>query len=304
MTFQLEAQRRLGKQVRKVARKRLEKALDALRTRSRSPRSRDKAVHTARRHIREVRALLRLVRAGLGKKMFKGQNDLLRAAARPLSEVRDSVALVDAMRRLEKHFAREIKPRAFGPVVAALRERRDKTRARVLDRGRAMSKAGARLEKACRRVDKWDLGARPWGVLGPGLCDSYEIARRAMRDARKDPSDVNLHEWRKRTKDLRHQLELLELLWPDVMKAAAGQSRDLTKELGDDHDLAVLCTLLDDVTGDMPDAAAETLGALIARRRMELQRAANALGTKLYAEPAARFADRIHAYWKASRQSS
>src|SRR5262245_53322072 len=141
MSFEIEAQRGLAKQVRKVACKRLDKALRALRTTSRSSRSLDDAVHKGRRHIREARALLRLVRAGLGTKAYQRENRELRDAAGPLSEVRDSKALVDALKSLEKHFARQIRARALGPVMTALRERRDTTRRRVLTKGRALGRA-------------------------------------------------------------------------------------------------------------------------------------------------------------------
>ena len=54
------------------------------------------------------------------------------------------------------------------------------------------------------------------------------------------PTVPRLHEWRKRTKDLRYALELLEPLWPDVMEAFAAEVDDLADLLGEDHDLALL----------------------------------------------------------------
>src|SRR4051812_3510447 len=102
MAFQIDTHKNLAKQVRKVACKRLDKTRTALRTKSHDPRTLDKAVHPARRHIREVRALLRLVRDALGEKTYKRDNDTLRKVSRPLSEVRDATALVDAFRSLEK----------------------------------------------------------------------------------------------------------------------------------------------------------------------------------------------------------
>src|SRR5258705_3598669 len=104
MAFEIDARRNLAKQVRQVACKRLDKALTALRTKSREPRLLDEAVHTSRRHIREVRALLRLARDALGKRIYERENDTLREVFGHLSDVRDAKALVDAFRSLEVNF--------------------------------------------------------------------------------------------------------------------------------------------------------------------------------------------------------
>lgn len=50
----------------------------------------------------------------------------------------------------------------------------------------------------------------------------------------------NLHELRKRTKDLLYELELLCCVWPEMIGPLVEQAHHLTDLLGDDHDLAVL----------------------------------------------------------------
>ena len=122
-----------------------------------------------------------------------------------------------------------------------------------------------------------------------------------MANALKDPSDANLHEWWKRVKDLRYQLELLEPLWPDVMKVAADQANTLSDLLGDDHDLAVLRELLgSDFKDVLQIEAVETLQALIDRRRADLQHSSASLSEKLFAESPRQFVGRIKAYWNAA----
>ena len=122
-----------------------------------------------------------------------------------------------------------------------------------------------------------------------------------MTGALKDPSDEKLHEWRKRVKDLRYQLELLEPVWPDVMKATAEQANVLSDLLGDDHDLAVLRELLG---GELKDVlskeASETLQALIDRKRADLQHSSASLSEKLFAESPKQFESRLKVYWKAA----
>ena len=65
-----------------------------------------------------------------------------------------------------------------------------------------------------------------------------------FKTAPEEPSAEHLHEWRKRVKDLWYQQQLLEALWPEVMKAQAKEAKKLSKQLGEDHDLAVLTDVL------------------------------------------------------------
>ena len=65
-----------------------------------------------------------------------------------------------------------------------------------------------------------------------------------MAEATRDVSDNTLHEWRKRAKDLRYQLQFLCKAWPGVIDAAVAEAHDLGDILGDDHDLALLRQLL------------------------------------------------------------
>ena len=51
-------------------------------------------------------------------------------------------------------------------------------------------------------------------------------------------------QWRKRAKDLRYHVELLEPIWPEIMKDLEKILHTLTDHLGDDHDFADLRSTL------------------------------------------------------------
>ena len=68
----------------------------------------------------------------------------------------------------------------------------------------------------------------------------YATGRESLRAARQTPTSERLHEWRKDTKYLWYDLQILEPLWPGVMTEWAAQAHRLSEYLGDDHDLAVL----------------------------------------------------------------
>src|SRR5262245_12367688 len=91
--------------VRRIVRKQLSKAVQALE--ERQPLS-DEAVHTARKQMKKVRAGLRLLREAFGSRAYERENTCIRDAARPLTTARDAGVLVDTLDKLADHFPDEI----------------------------------------------------------------------------------------------------------------------------------------------------------------------------------------------------
>jgi CHAD domain-containing protein len=52
------------------------------------------SVHSARKHLKRARAVLRLLRTNLGSDIYHAENACLRDAAQPLANVRDAQVLV------------------------------------------------------------------------------------------------------------------------------------------------------------------------------------------------------------------
>src|SRR2546430_1303607 len=61
----------------------------------------DKAVHEARKDMKKLRALVRLMRPELGGKAYRRENARFREVARSLSGVRDAKAMLEALDALE-----------------------------------------------------------------------------------------------------------------------------------------------------------------------------------------------------------
>jgi CHAD domain-containing protein len=115
------------------------------------------------------------------------------------------------------------------------------------------------------------------------------------------PSDGDLHEWRKQTKYLWHQLQILEPISPSMIKKLADQAHQLSDQLGADHDLAVLRQRLSRARGRLPRTAIQTVSRMIDRRCEELQAKAMATGARVYDETPGRFVKRLEACWRAWR---
>src|SRR4051812_2395993 len=288
MAYRLALDEGIAGSLREVARDQLEPAAEGLAEED----DRVEAVHDARKRIKKTRSALRLARPGMRKGDFRAENRALRDAGRALSGARDADVMVETIEKLGERYGAHI----AAPAVAAVRNR-------LADRARKLrddsGDAGAEtLSALAASAEHWLVQGDERDVLVPGIRRTYSRGREEFARAERRPTAENLHEWRKRVKDLWDQERLLGEAWPGVVEAEAAEAKTLSKLLGDDHDLAVLAELLEaepDLTAD-PAADRDELLRLIDRRRAELLDAAGALGRRVYAERPKAYARRLRRY--------
>jgi CHAD domain-containing protein len=280
--------------VRVCAREQLEGAIDQLSDADADPVV---AIHEARKHLKKTRALLRLVRSGLPKRVYRDENAALREAGLALSAARDADVVVAAATQLGERYAGRLPAETFEQLRAALADRGAA--------GTGAEPAGdpaavlSTLHAALARVGQWPLERAGWDVAIVGSARAYERGRDAFAAARDDPSAELLHAWRKRTKDLWYHHRLLAPAWPEPLAAYGEEAHRVSELLGDDHDLVVLRERIErGGLGRQPQAAADrdALLELVDERRAELQAEAFRLGHRLYAESPKGFARRLGRY--------
>ncbi len=277
---------------------------------------RDEAVHTARKAMKRLRGLLRLVRDEVGDRAYRVENTLLRDTARRLAPARDGYVLLRTLDQLHGSYRGILRKQAFAHTRAYLAARHEGARRGVVEDDQLITDVIVTLKSARTRYAAWQaddrskraskLAARgvrdDYAALEPGLRRVYARGQRAMRRAYQDGTVESFHEWRKRVKYLRYQVEALEAVWPELLAAHAARLDELGELLGDDHDLAVLGAIIRDEDAATADQRERTmLLALIHRTRLELQYQARPIGWALYAETPAEFTARIGAYWDSAR---
>ena len=267
------------------------------------------AVHEARKAMKRIRALLRLVRFEIGEKAYRFENSAMRETARLLSEVRSAAVMTNGVETIRGMYGLFLAPDTFGELAERLAIRHDRTEQRVMEDPEIIPEVVARLERAHGRYSSWptDPEARDvygFGIrdsfeaVGPGLQHTYRRGRRGMVAAYKRPSPANFHLWRKRVKYLRHQFELLTPLWPEVLLGMALTLERVGRLLGEDHDLAELLRLMADRPDLCPNPVERSLlKALASQRRFDLQTASRILGRRIYAETPASLNTRFEAFW-------
>jgi CHAD domain-containing protein len=259
------------------------------------------AVHEARKDIKKIRSALRLVRDALGDDEWRRENHHYRDCARQLSGFRDAEVLVESLDGLGER---------FGPATGERSERlrrefQQENRAAHEDGSieRAMATSAAELEAGRVRIDALPIDGDGWELIRPGLHRSYRRGRKRLRGVEEEASVTNLHELRKRVKDLWYQVRLIRDADAELIGSLADHAHDLSNHLGDDHDLALLHEQVQRRAASFADPADQRhLLEQIAQRRGELQFAAISLGERIYDEKPKRFTKRLERRWEAWRE--
>lgn len=282
--------------IRRIADGRAADALDHLRRAEGEGLA--EGVHEARKSLKKLRSVLRLVRPRLGEGLYRLENGRFGDAGRVLSDLRDADALSESVDALRERFSRDLHPAALGPLASALEADGGRTAGRTAPP--QVGRAIAMIEAGRAGISQWPLDRDGFGLVRPGLRYAYARGRNRMEAVARRADEESVHEWRKRVKDLWYMTAVLERTFPAVLGAAAEQAHELSSLLGDHHDLAVLAARLTAdpalLGGALP---APTMADLIESRQAELIERALPLGRRLYAEKPKRFSARIEAYWRA-----
>jgi CHAD domain-containing protein len=271
----------------------------------------DTAVHEVRKSSKRLRAMLRLIRGEIGGDRYSIENSALRDTARVLSPLRDAHVHAVSLDLVRDRFSPHLDPGTFAGMADRLHQRRVLAHAAALEseawRKVVYSLRSARARYAAWPVDPESAAAHGMAVVrhrfrsvADGLGRTYGRGRDEMKEAGRRPTADNFHAWRKQVKYLRHQMELLAPVFPDVVGGHALSLARLGELLGDEHDLVELLRLV----AARPDLCSDPverslLVAIVQHRRVELQTAASSLGRRVYAEPTARFLQRTAEYWDA-----
>ncbi len=287
MNYKLRAGEKLPDGVRRIARKQLERAAGLLGKGAADARGR--SLHEARQWLKKARATLRMVRPALGEKLSRREDRRLRGIARELAQRRDAdvlVMTVEAFRGRERIGGKE---RA---VWEKLRRIFLKRREELPGGSRGgKRKCRLALRSARRRAGDWPLKKLRWEDLCAGAGRVFREGQAAMRKSGRTRATEDLHEWRKRVKDLWYELRILEPVKSKGLARLADGMKKLSKHLGNDHDLGML-------EGALKTCALEAgeLKLVLRRvraRRAALQRTAFKLGRRLFAETPGEFVRRV-----------
>ena len=307
MPFSLDPLESMPDGVRRIAHEQLRQSIRKL---TEGTEDRDDDVHSARKSMKRMRGLVRLVRSELGGQGYALENATYRDAARRLAGLRDATVLVACLDDLVLWLGDTLAPQEYAGFRAALARRRSDAYDVADGRDRMIAEVAEALDAADKRVDDWRLRGGGWAAVADGLGRVYRRGRIEADEASWRPTVESLHQWRKRVKYLWYHTQVLAPLWPGPFAAWQLELDRLGDLLGDDHDLAVLA---DTARAEAATTGPETgldecqLTALlgqISTRRHALQEEARILGLRIYAERPAALRRRLRGYWRAWREQA
>lgn len=295
MAFRLARNAPVSADLRRIVREEIAYATRQLRKADADDR--DEAIHEARKCVKKLRGVVRMLEPVLGQVAVR-DNATLRDTGRNLAGHRDAAALVETVDMLLRRFPEDPVTSPIESIRQMLARRRDE----FAEADNPRPAAIRALSGLRRLVNLWPIPEGDFNVVGPGLERTYRRGRRNLRKAIKDPSAENLHDLRKRVKDHWYHVRLVKELWPAVLEPRELELKQLQEQLGDDHNLTMLEEALAAAPADFGD---ETELALfrpaIDTLRGELRAQAFETAERLYEQKSGRFVKRLRNVWEVWR---
>ena len=245
-----------------------------------------RAVHDFRKSIRRARSVVALLRPALGRTAADGLAEELRQAFRDTGDLRDSDVLTATLAAVSGD-----DPELF--VEAAEVAARLGANPKSADSGKIVRKALPILRRLPAALEV--ILPREYSTpdLEGGLTRSYRRSHRAWIQARDSRTDADFHEWRKRAKELRYQVELLASTGSPSLKAREKALGALARELGEVTDMSMLCRQIETLAAEGGSGIASRLlerGRALVRERSD---ALLSRGAEFFSEPPRDFALKV-----------
>jgi CHAD domain-containing protein len=288
MAFCLKLREPLSEGLKRVFCEQIESALHCC---QHPAKQRGVTVHQVRKHLKKLRATMRLAIGAVGKNCHAEEDRCVRKIGRLVSDLRDSQVRLQTFIKLRDKAAKNSGQHRFPRTEELLVLERESFSAAFAG---WQKEAIPQLENVKVRLMAWPLDGLNWRQICNAVCKTYRRGQRALAETIEDPDSENFHAWRKRVKDAWYQLRILQPLNRTVLEEMAHDAEVLGELLGSEHDLDFLRARLERESGDKVLARELTqLQKLIAKRCKRLRRDALELGRRFYAEPSKAFAKRI-----------
>ena len=288
MGFRLKLREPLPDGLKRVFCEQIESALKLCRH---PAKQRGVTVHEVRKHLKKLRAAMRLAVGAVGKNQHACEDRCVRKIGRLVSDLRDAQVRMQTLVQLRDDAAKGPKDNPFPRLEELLSLERESFSAAFAG---WQKQAIPQLERVEARLLKWPLEDLTWKQICGAVAKIYKRGQRGLAKTIGDPEPESFHAWRKRVKDLWYQLRILQPLNRVVLEEMAHDAEVLGELLGREHDLDFLWVRLERESGDeaLRDELA-CLQKLIRKQGKRLRTNALELGRRFYAEPAKAFAKRI-----------
>ncbi len=291
MSFTLNPSTRVDRTLRRLARKELR---DARRELDNSHRVTAESVHEARKRVKKVRAILRMIESDAGQGL-DGSRKGLRRVAHQLSRVRDADSMVEIVDKLQQKQPRPFDEQSLRLLRRWIADRRKRIRQKAIH-DKAWASAAKELRSIRRGAKRWRPSHQSFGVLSHGIADTLRRGRKALQRATKRRRADDFHNWRKEMKALRYQLRLLEPA-SQAIRRDIRALHDAEASLGDDHNIVVLCGALATDGSTVTAPLIRRLRTAADRYHADARKRALAVARRIYSRKPRRYVRELKRAW-------
>lgn len=258
--------------------------------------SRHEAVHEARKAFKKIRACLRLVRDEID--YYSEENKWFRDQGRKISDIRDAAADIEALDELKNQYDSELYENSFNDLKKSLLEYRKKLADQIFRKENRLENIQEAVKKKKERIPGRPLKIDSFDDIRPSIKRTYSRGVNGLQRSLESSDIEDFHEWRKRVKYLRYQIDILNRLWPQVFKTFENELHDVTGLTGFLHDMHNLQESAERLGNPFSDEEEKILFyALSDKQQIYLKKHALLKGRKFYIDSPSEFCDRLEVYW-------
>lgn len=254
----------------------------------------DELVHSLRKKIKNLRAILKLLRSEVKNDFFKKNNFLLRDINRRSASIRNYFALINLVQSNLKE-QQDIKLKeTLDLLLTRLNSDFENIRDNT-DYSTLFNHYKTQLQKYNQHLNDIDISNNRFSKIKNGLIKIYSEGKDLQALCIHDPSNDNLHEWRKSVKEFYYIIYSFIPIWKPVFIAFTKEVKTLSDILGDVNDYFELEHYIKTLTDNPFDFT--NLYQLIESSSKYLIEQADSLGYKIYSLDAESFGELFKAYY-------
>lgn len=292
-SFKINAAITLGESLKEI----LMGQISHLENQMKSPVDVHKAIHETRRTIKRIRAVLKLIRDETGYNNYYRENSFYRDISRRMSVVRDSYVLFQTLDLIRTGHPEALPEDDFLKLKEVLLSRIDTDLSGFIQSGgfeqilEDLSHARERIAGICQLRNDFVS-------IRKGIRRVYRRGRKNLFRVKDQYHMDEFHEYRKNIKYLQHHMELIQPVFPELLKPYARTIDKHAEKLGDTRDCERLELYLQQtVPYEIAASGKKRLLELTIERRNQLMKKIFSRSDLIYAEKPADFTRRIKTYW-------
>lgn len=287
-----------GQSIQKNVQRILAKEIECIRKHCKKHPDTHYSIHEIRKSFKRIRAVLRMIRDGIGYSTYYRENIFYRDLSKRFSEIRDYEVLNNSLEGLNNNHGAELEMIRVEKVREYLKNERDRLFEGLMVEEDLFKKVSASLISGKERIHNFVLDNLEFETCSFGIRRLYKRGVKLKSESGTNGSLETVHRFRKTSKYLQYLMQMLIPLYPELLGAYVKSLKKLTDALGVYRDLGLLDHYLkSNRINGLSLKHVDVFSKLIISDRNLIYKDSMYSAELVYTEDADSFINRIIAYW-------